>query len=603
MKKIKLFLKKLDFFGAPFSFSYKNSFKYYTSLGGLFIVIFLIISIFIEIYYFIPFYNRKNFSFLYYSLSLYKTEVIKLKNSQLVIAMGLDCEEDINGTKAEDILNYELRYTINKKNKDGIITKEKKTVPTHYCNFLDFPENFNDSLHYVNIEKYRCMDKNDYEIEGIYTDEMFSYYEFEIYAKEDSKSNYDKIDKYLKGNDCKLQLYYTDITIDINDYKEPIKPFLNAFFIQLNPTLLIKENIFIMNQYFINDNLLIYNLKNEEPIIKTTFSRYEKYSLYKGINRFESKLKEYNIYAKIYFRADSRKTEIKRKYQKLIEFYADSSSITTALLYIIYSIVKFFNSFYAQHSISKKLFFFKEIKNNHIDIFKKNKQIKKLIELTEKFKKLDNKKNNRIEIENKNEKKLNQKKVIKKKEVNNSKIPETTPIRNDISYLVLENLNLNSEINSKRSITQNDFEKFIIKQPKEIKYSFTVFEIIFKKILFNCCLTKKLKFKDNLNIKANNILYEKIDIVLFARNMILFDIIYQNLLDTNKRQIIKFLGQPIISFNKKEKIRFEKSQDYYFKYDFDKLNNDITKMAHKSKINKKDMKLILLSNKKLKELI
>ena len=85
--------------------------------------------------------------------------------------------------------------------------------------------------------------------------------------------------------------------------------------------------------------------------------------------------------------------------------------------------------------------------------------------------------------------------------------------------------------------------------------------------------------------------------------MILFDIIYQYILDTNKRGIIKFLSQPILSFNKKEEIRFDKTQDYYYKYDFDKLNNDISKLVYKPKINKKEMKLILLSNKKLKELI
>ena len=406
MKKIKQFLKKLDLFGAPFSFSYKNSNKYYTSLGGLFVVIFCIISISIEIYYFIPFFNRKNFSFLYYSMNLYKTEEIKLKDSQLVISMGLDCQVDQDGTKAEDILKYELKYTVNRKNKEGITKKEKKTVSTHFCNFSDFPENFNDSVHYVNIEKYRCADKMDEEITGIYTDEVFSYYEFEISAKEDSQSNYDKIDKYLTTNDCKLQIYYTDKTIDINDYKEPIKPFLNTFFIQLNPTLLIKTNAYIMNQYFINDNFLVYILKNEEPKILTSFSRYEKYSLYKGMKRFESKPLEYNIYAKIYIRADTRKTEIKRKYQKLIEFYADSSSITRGLAYILYAIIKFFNNFYAQHSISKKLFFFKEIKNNHIDILKKNKQIKKLIGLKEEFKKLDNKKNKRKKTENNKEKKF-----------------------------------------------------------------------------------------------------------------------------------------------------------------------------------------------------
>ena len=50
------------------------------------------------------------------------------------------------------------------------------------------------------------------------------------------------IDEYLRSNDCKLQFYYIDITIDLGNYEEPIKPVLNSIFIQLNPTLFIKRN-------------------------------------------------------------------------------------------------------------------------------------------------------------------------------------------------------------------------------------------------------------------------------------------------------------------------------------------------------------------------
>ena len=40
-----------------------------------------------------------------------------------------------------------------------------------------------------------------------------------------------------------------------------------------------------------------------------------------------------------------------------------------------------------------------------------------------------------------------------------------------------------------------------------------------------CCKTKKFKSKINLIKKANNIIDDKLDIVFYIRNMILFEII------------------------------------------------------------------------------
>ena len=62
MKSIKQFLRKLDVFGVPYSFKYRDKEKYTTALGGLFVVLFIAAALFMGIYYFIPFYNRKNYT-------------------------------------------------------------------------------------------------------------------------------------------------------------------------------------------------------------------------------------------------------------------------------------------------------------------------------------------------------------------------------------------------------------------------------------------------------------------------------------------------------------------------------------------------------------
>ena len=383
MKAMKRILRKFDFFGVPFSFRYNNEEKYSTSLGGLFFIAFCVVVVGVGVYYFIPFFNRKNFSIVYYSMNLSSTEQVKLKDSKAAFAVGLECTTAKNGVKAEDIFNLLIRFYTYRKDKEGNKIKTYEDLATHPCNYSDFYNNYNDSLDILDMSKYHCLDRTDDIIEGLYTDEVFTYYEFTITSKEDSETNFQKIDDYLISNDCKLQVYYSDITIDLDNYEEPIQPYLNDIFIQINPSLFLKMNAFFMNQYFENDNYLLSNFGEDLPIVKTLFSRVEQYSLYKGVNRFASKPTDYKNYAKMYIRADTKKTIINRRYQKVMEFYADSSSLLLALFDVLGFIFGFVNNFYAEHSFSKKLFFFKEVEDTHLNIYKRTNQIKELIDMTE----------------------------------------------------------------------------------------------------------------------------------------------------------------------------------------------------------------------------
>ena len=100
-----------------------------------------------------------------------------------------------------------------------------------------------------------------------------------------------EIDRFLSGNDCKLQIIYTDIIIDLDNYKEPISQYLNNIFIQLDPTVFIKRAMYFMNQYFTNDDYLmfVFGDENDNHEVKTLYSRYEEYYLYMGFNRNEVK--------------------------------------------------------------------------------------------------------------------------------------------------------------------------------------------------------------------------------------------------------------------------------------------------------------------------
>ena len=669
MKATKRIFRKLDFFGVPFSLRYNDEEKYSTSIGGLFSIAFCVVVVVVGIYYFIPFFNRKNFSIVYYSMNLSSTEQIKLKESKAAFSIGLECEDAEDGTKAEDLFDLSLRFTIFKKDKDGNKIKTYEDLATHPCNYSDFYNNYNDSLDILDMDKFHCLDNTDNVIEGIYTDEVFTYYEFTVSSKEDSQTNFQKIDDYLISNDCKLEVYYSDLTIDLDNYENPIQPYLNSIFIQINPSLYLKMNAYFMNQYFINDNYLVFNFGEDPPIVKTLFSRVEQYSLYKGVNRYATKPTNYKNYAKLYIRADTKKTIINRKYQKIMEFYADSSSILLALFDILGFIFTFINGFYAEHSFSKKLFFFKEVENNHLDIYKRSKQIKELINLTEslslklptcytiqrknslgketecakdmeneeikifnkkKKKKLVLKEKNQlstekklqnaienieINLDRKKPKKKKKKKIGSRYETQMKSIEENkktsqnmhiSPGRNEF---LVSGATLNKspfpEL-SRNFSTKFSQEEFTIQQqkPEKTEFSYNVFEIFISKF-FCCCMSRRLRLKKKITEKANNILYNKLDIVLFMRNMILLDIMSKLLVDTsdNKNGIIKFLSKPVISVAKKEQNELDKSSKTYNETDFDNFYYEISELVQKAEKRETEKKLLSLSNQQLKELV
>ena len=651
MKSIRKFLKTIDVFGVPFLFLYKNKSKYSTSLGGLTFIIFCIFAIFVTIYTFIPFFKKKNYSIVYYSLAMAETDKIYLKESKTAIGFGFDCPFDKNmGFQAEDLFDLQLRFIVNIKDQEGNVGKQSKILSTHTCNYSDFYNSYNYSLDLINIENYQCLDDKDDQIEGIWNSEYFSYYKFTVYSKGKSVNHYKNIDNYLISNDCKIELLYIDIIIDLEDYYQPIKPYLNSIFVQLNPTLLTKMNVYFMNQYFDNDNYLIYKFNERDPIIRTLFSRYEEYSLYKGLDRGTLLPNNYKNYAEFIIRADTKKVIIKRRYQNLMEYYADSSSILLGVYKVLFFIFSFINSFYANISISKTLFYFKEIEGTNLDILKKYKQLRKLIRLTEPIAKKessnnldfkdisinDNKKNKTYPLFGKeteeHKSRTNEEKQLYNKNINirtgvkdkkdlNEKVKkinfmkkediiEKQETQNYINRQSLRNSqNTNMRLNLKldfQNVSKDKMEEISDKNIKfeKIKYHFNLCEL-FISVFFKCCMTKNLKRKQYINSQATNILINEFDVVSYIKNMALLDIINQTLIHRNTKSIIKFLSTPIISLNKKEPEDNNELYNGYSDANFDKFDceiSDLIKNKNPKRL-KYAKKLIFLSYQHLREML
>ena len=643
MKDIKKFLKKLDLFGVNLNFKYQANDTYTTSLGGLFILLFGGVALGFGVYYFIPFIKRKNLNIIYYTMNIPSTEQIRFKESKAAFTIGFQCDEK-NGINAEDLFNLESRFVIYTKDIHGKSNKKKETLTWHYCKYEDFYNNHNDSIDYLNLNTYQCLDDYDRTVEGIFSDQIFSYYEFAVTNKYKNEENHHKITDYLSENDCKLNIYYTDITIDLTNYKEPIKPFLDSIFIQLNPTLDIKRNVFFMNQYLFDDDFMFAVFSGDEKPkqIETLFSRYEEYALYMGLGYNPNNLE----YAKVFIRADTKKTTIKRTYQKLTEFYADASSLLIALYEVLIIIFTYLNNFYAEQSVTKKLFFFKEI---GLKPFSTTKNYSKLLEINSLIGTDDMKNLETINIDFNIDKKIktathakikNRIFFQRSKSITSSSNKELDEkinaekftndnVRNKIKLLTIDNFDnfnnydvinkrsqcLNSvsklesyQIKSRRklSLIESDSDNtktqtLKINQPP-IQYSFNVFEI-FLITFCSKCVKGKLKLKNELNNKANDYLYSKLDIHVYLRNMYLFDIINQTIINGNKKNIINLLSRPLISINKKEKKEEEIFYKEYEENNCDKFYEGIKELAKKQNKQKKEEKLLKLANKYIKDFL
>ena len=552
-KKIRRFIRIFDFFGESFTFRYKNEDKHATVLGGLICIIFYIIAFIYFIYKFIPFYNKMNFSLQYYTINLESTEKLILKEDSLAFAFGLTVNDSIDNS--EIILDYlDIKFQFVNR------TKNKKTVHNFNhskCTKENFPDIHGNALEDLKINKLECVDlKNlmslSYIPKGIYTEDEFFYYSISIDLKKNDDTKFNKtIYEFLIENNCKLQFYYTDITLNLSDYSSPNSTFINSMFLQLNPTLIQKKNIFYMNYHLYDDETILHFGRDKYDFNTFVgFSRVEDYSQYIGENRTKfNYLKDSSQYAKIYIRADNKKVEIKRRYEDFMEFYADTSALFLSVFWILGIIFAYYDRIITNHSISRRLFYFEGIKENKFDQFK---IIKELIISKEKLEK------EKLENEMKNSQQKNK--------ICTYALDNTNVISNSNDNALSNNLNRRNS-NSLFKIESPEIKETNTNTDKRIKKnlidysSYNILEIIGSfKIFF--CTSKKFKRKINLFRQADSLIKDKLDAIFYIKNMILFELINNIYLDN--KDILQFLSRPIIYFennNKKEKSEFGNKND------------------------------------------
>lgn len=525
MRKI---LTHFDYFGVELHFLYDSSYKYHSSTGGIVFILFFILSITYIACNISSLLNRQSMSLIFYDKKIEVTDEIDLENFTSRFAYGFTCDGYSNRTYIESLFTISTNH-ITMNSTKGNRVKTKNLLSTEKCTKAHFYSEFNSTFETNGFEKVYCPNETNYKINGIYQDPIFRYFELTISMKNDSNAS--EIKNIFQNYECRLAIHYVETTINVYDYKDPIKRHIETQFMTLKFNKLNKMNIFYKLQLFDSYENYLFDKYSRQYF--AGFAFVEQYETDKGYDRFEKRPNDYSLFGKIYMRASNERTIIQRKYMKLTEFAANMSSILSQILLFLYVILRMINRFYAHQSIIQKIFQYRKGNSG----FKKNLM---LLKLKEEF---IVKKNNYL---NKASPKENQSSsIFPNNDFDNTRKNTLEDIKNNSNIYkskATSNLNLRSRLTIRNSSHLKQFVR------TKSNVNFKLHEVVIT-VLFPCINYKKIQIKKLLFNQGFAKLSYQLDILTFLKKMQQIDLLNYILLEPKQSKMIHFLSKPSLSLN------------------------------------------------------
>ena len=346
-----------------------------------------------------------------------KTDIINFKNFSYGIAFGISCDNNYNDHSIYDYLTLNFDHVKTVINANGN-SRIKTNINYVKCDKSKFFNLLNDEYDRLELDNFFCIsdEQANLNIQGIFGNEIFEYFQFDVIIKDLSK--FDEIKEILMNKECQFNFFHSSFAIDVSDYSNPVTPFLISSYFDFTPDSLNSVNYYFSLTNFETDkNILLNNPKTQFLLGK---SKEENFRIYKGLDRNNNNIDDIDVLAKIHLRADTSVTMVSRQFEKIGEFVANVTELIEQILLIFIAIFGFLDTFYAYHAVISDLFVFKGIENENAKLFIKN--IKKI------QKDFSNEKNNSIKNNSINK--------------NNN--------NNNNSNIEMEKLNINESENNKK---------------------------------------------------------------------------------------------------------------------------------------------------------
>ncbi len=618
--QIKNIIKYFDFFGVSFNLKYKHYEFFKSFFGGLLFILFLIGIIIYSLISLISFCRRDKMTINYYDSQIAETDIISFDNYSYGIGFFGYCDTDEETKIFNDLFSYEFHYvSIEKKNGEKQI-KKKYQINTHLCQYSDFYYYSNFTMDLIGVTgTYFCPDSLNDTIQGVFTDDNFDYFEITLLANYAEADNYTIYYNLLASNDCKLHFFFPVSAINMNNHTHPFEHNLFDIALQLNPTLYTKRDIFFRVQKF--QTFQHYFLDISHTKYYLDYASYNDYYLYKSTKRFSEKFTDYEKFARIYLRADTKRTNISREYEKVSYLIANISSLFSTIFLFLSFFISYINKFYAYNSVIRKIFKFSNVHGTNT--FHLLNNLKKQIKITNVLKAQNlNVKNyynydylkefseNIVEVKSKSNKNIrNLFLTIKSNQNNEKRIKSENQEKNDkneSTYLFIKNES-NGNIQNLSNIHLKSFQilnsnkmKFnttVMKSKKNKKktitlkyYSYEALIYLFCRQLSNGNLAKKNSY---MQLAVDKLLIN-LDIHVYYNKMHMIELLNFILFEPYQNSILKLISKPYISLESskpnlvdylpkiyRSDLNFQEIKEFSLSY------NKILNSSNKNKIDEK----------------
>ena len=251
-------MKNLDYFGVQMNFQFKNGEKYTSVFGAMVFILFFIFSVIYLTINFIYFVNREWMNLVYNEGIKDQAPKISFSNYSLAFAVGLDTGDPTVNAKLYQYIDASITAVIMIKN-NGTINKTKKTVPLNKCDHAHFFNAHNQTFDVLGLQNFFCPDFGNFTVEGIYTDGSFMYFEYFTSLKPDFYNNTKEVRKLFMDYEIKSTVFFTDISISVREFYNPVTQYLNSKFLTLDWAFYKKMNFDFMKSSFASDSNILFN--------------------------------------------------------------------------------------------------------------------------------------------------------------------------------------------------------------------------------------------------------------------------------------------------------------------------------------------------------
>jgi hypothetical protein len=351
-------IRNLDYFSVTFLFRIGKKPKYGSVLGGIAFIIFLITAILYTIVRFFDYISWADSKITYIEKSVNPAPPLNLKEMNFSYAVRLTFDNDtpLQNTEYSDLFILEQNYV----HVNGSQNPEKDHSIPHKCTDNDFYNKTSDFPIFskYNLSSFDCFEiKENYSLEGIYTDPINSYLEISLKISDKFFTDYEKLKEIFVKESFKFTLYYIDIFNDVTEFNEPVFSKINSIYSYLDLSYFKRNNINFQKYVWGSDKNLFYNDYKHENYIKFFSNQEIMAPISDRLNYTRSDNK--NMY-KFIMKAINNVKIVRFSFVKIPDFLASLSGLLLNLLLVLTVIFNLFNYFDAKQNIISKIMKYKD---------------------------------------------------------------------------------------------------------------------------------------------------------------------------------------------------------------------------------------------------